>query len=281
MHTSILSLVAALLALFPLTAGAQAEADNKVESTKDSTYVLRSNDSIRLSVYGEPELSVPVRILQTGQASFELIGLVEISGLTVAEAEEKIRKLYAADYLVDPKLTLAVDDYATDSISVIGAVNRPGPISIPVSGELDLASAMAIAGGLAPSADNGSIQLVRAAGGTSTFTLAAVQGTAARTRLAAGDRIIVNESRFVGKTIQILGQVRNPGSVPFPIDGKLDLVTAIAMAGGVTDLANPRKVSINRNATVFTRDFREMTERGNRPEMLQPGDIITVPERWF
>jgi polysaccharide biosynthesis/export protein len=271
----------AIFTLLAPMAGAQSAPEPQEEGKRDTTYILRPNDSIRVSVYGEPELSVPVRILQTGQASFELIGLVEIGGLTVASAEEKIRSLYAKDFLVDPKLTLAVDGYATDLISVIGAVNSPGPIPIPVSGQLDLASALATAGGLAPNADTGSIQLVRAAGGTSTFSLKAVQSTAARTALAAGDRIIVAESRFVGKSIKLLGQVRSPGSMPFPIDGKLDLVTAIAMVGGLTDLANPRKVSINRNGVVTTVDFRQMTERGNRPYMLEPDDIIIVSERVF
>jgi polysaccharide biosynthesis/export protein len=271
----------AIFTLLALMTGARSAPEAQGEGKRDTTYTLRPNDSIRVSVYGEPELSVPVRILQTGQASFELIGLVEIGGLTVAAAEEKIRGLYAKDFLVDPKLTLAVDEYATEMISVIGAVNTPGPIPIPVSGQLDLASALATAGGLTPTADTGSIQLVRAKGGTSSFSLTAVQSTAARTPLAAGDRIIVNESRFVGKSVKILGQVRAPGSVPFPIDGKLDLVTAIALAGGLTELANPKKVSINRKGTVTVVDFREMTERGNRPFVLQPDDYITVIERVF
>ncbi len=248
---------------------------------QDNSYVLRPNDTVRLAVYEEPDLSVQTRILKTGQASFPLIGSIDLGGLTVAAAEEKIRELYAADYLVDPKLNLTVDDYATDFISVIGAVNGAGQIPIPVSGHLDLASAMASAGGLAENADKNRIQLIRASGGVTSFTWDQIQGSAARTRLQAGDRIIVNESQFVSKTITLLGQVRSPGSVPFPVDGKLDLVTAIARAGGVTELANPKKVSINRRGRVFTVDFREMTRTGDRPLMLQPDDIITVAERIF
>ncbi len=248
---------------------------------RDNSYVLRPNDTVRLAVYEEPDLSVQTRILKTGQASFPLIGSIDLGGLTVAAAEEKIRELYAADYLVDPKLNLTVDDYATDFISVIGAVNGAGQIPIPVSGHLDLASAMASAGGLAENADKNRIQLIRASGGVTSFTWDQIQGSAARTRLQAGDRIIVNESQFVSKTITLLGQVRSPGSMPFPVDGKLDLVTAIARAGGVTELANPKKVSINRRGRVFTVDFREMTRTGDRPLMLQPDDIITVAERIF
>ncbi len=249
--------------------------------SKDETYVLRPNDTIMLAVYGEPDLSTSVQILKTGQASFPLIGSVKVGGLSVAQASATIRDLYAKDYLVDPKLTLSVGQYSTDFIAVIGAVKQPGQIPIPVSGNLDLGSAIATAGGLSPTADASSIQLVRSNGATSTYSLTSIQGSAGRTSLSSGDRIIVNESRFVGRSVTILGRVGKPGAVIFPIDGRLDLVTAIALAGGLSELANPKKVSINRRGTVTTVDFREISQRGDKPFFLEPNDIITVAERIF
>ncbi len=248
---------------------------------ENETYTLRPNDTIRLAVYEEPDLSVQVRILKTGQASFPLIGSVEVGGLTVADATRKIRDCYAKDYLVDPKITLVVDEYAVEFISVIGAVKSPGQIPMPVSGHLDLASAIAMVGGLAPEADTNGIQLLRASGKSSSFSMASIQGAPGRVQLNAGDRIIVNQSAFVGKTVTVLGQVGRPGPLPFPLNGRLDLVNAIAMAGGVTELANPKKVSINRKGTVTMVDFREISQRGDRPLLLNPDDVITVAERLF
>lgn len=247
----------------------------------DGTYTLRANDSIRLAVYEEPDLSLQVKILKTGQASFPLIGSVEIGGLTVAAAAEKIRALYAKDYLVDPKLTLTVDEYATEFISVIGAVKVPGQIPMPVSGNLDIASAMATAGGLAENADPNNIQLVRASGATSTFAISSIDGPTGRVRLSSGDRIIVNQSAFVGKTVTVLGQVSRPGPLAFPVNGRLDLVKAIAQAGGLTDLANPKKVTINRRGQVIPLDFKAISQRGDQPFLLQPDDVVTVAERIF
>lgn len=250
-------------------------------AAEDSTYVLRANDVIRLEVYGEPDLSGAVRILKTGHASFPLIGSLKVSDLSVAAAADEIRRKYDEDYLVDPKLTLTVQEYATDYISVIGAVTTPGQIPIPVSGKLDLATAMATAGGLAPNADTQAILLVRNSGTTSTFTMGSiVGGTDGRTKLAAGDRIIVNQSAFVGKSVTILGQVGRQGPLAFPVNGRLDLVMAIAFAGGLTDLANPKKVTINRNGKVTIVDYKKVSQQGN-PIQLQPGDIITVAERLF
>ena len=248
---------------------------------EDATYTLRPNDTIRLAVYEEPDLSVQVRILKTGQASFPLIGSVEVGGLSVVAAATKIRELYAKDYLVDPKLTLTVDEYATEFISVIGAVKIPGQIPMPVSGRLDLASAMATAGGLAENADANGIQLVRASGTTSNFSMSSISGVSGRIQLEAGDRLIVNQSAFVGKTMTVLGQVGKPGPIAFPLNGRLDLVNAIAMAGGLTELANPKKVTISRKGNVTTVDFKAISQRGDRPFLLQPDDVVTVAERLF
>lgn len=254
----------------------------RAEQARDSTYVLRPNDIIRLDVYEEPDLSGAVRILKTGHASFPLIGSLEISGLSVSAAAAKIRDLYAKDYLVDPKLTLTVQEYATDYISVIGAVRNAGQMPLPVSGHIDLAAAMATAGGLAETADANSIMLVRASGATSTFSMSSItNGPNGRIKLEAGDRIIVNQSAYVGKSLTILGQVRRQGPLPFPVNGRLDLVTAIAYAGGLTELANPKKITLNRKGRIIILDYKEISQRGDKPFLLLPDDIVNVPERLF
>ncbi len=272
-----------LLRLFLCAVFAAQLAPSHAETTapEDNTYILRANDIIRLEVYDEPDLSGAVRILKTGQASFPLIGSLKVSNLSVAAAAAEIRSKYAENYLVDPKLTLTVQEYATDYISVIGAVVTPGQIPIPVSGNLDLATAMATAGGLAPNADTQSILLVRSSGTTSTFSMSSiVSGSDGRVKLSAGDRIIVNQSAFVGKSVTILGQVGRQGPLAFPVNGRLDLVMAIASVGGLTDLANPKKVTINRKGKVFIVDYKKVSQEGN-PIQLEPGDVITVAERLF
>ncbi|MBK1883045.1 SLBB domain-containing protein [Luteolibacter pohnpeiensis] len=248
----------------------------------DSSYIIRPNDTINLLVYEEPDLSVQVTVLKTGEAAFPLIESVKIGGLSMEAATKKIKDLYAKDFLVEPRITLTVDKYATDYISVLGAVKQPGQIPIPLSGNLDLGSAVATAQGLLATADQDNIQLIRASGSTSTYSLSQIQGSAGRTKLYSGDRVIVNESRFVNQYVRVLGQVKKPGAVEFPVDGKLDLVSAIAMAGGLTDLAKDSKIRISRGNRIQEVDFRDYTEKeGTKPYYLQPDDIITVPQRIF
>ena len=52
-------------------------------------YVLRANDTVKLSVYEELDLASEVTILKTGQASFPLIDVVEIAGMTLTESSEE------------------------------------------------------------------------------------------------------------------------------------------------------------------------------------------------
>jgi polysaccharide export outer membrane protein len=247
---------------------------------QDADPMLKSNDMVRMTVFGEADLTTQTRVLKSGEVVLPLIGTVRIGGLTVSKANELIRTLYAKDYLVDPKIAVTVDEYSQDFVSVIGAVLTPGQFPVPASGKFDLSSAIASAGGLAPGADPNRVLLTRASGGTSTYTAAAIE-SGAPIPLRPGDRITVQQSVFVNKTVTILGQVKKPGPVQFPIDGRLDLVTAIAQAGHFTDLANPKKVNLNRKGQVFTFNVKEMTDKGSQPYFLLPDDIVTVSERLF
>ena len=331
------------------------------------TYVLRANDTVKLSVYEEPELATEVTILKTGQAVFPLIETLEIAGLTLTEASEEIRKRYAKDYIRHPKVTLTVTEYTTEFASVIGQVTKPGKVPIPDIGSLGVGSALASVGGITEMADPKNIQLVTVAGATRTLTLEAIQGdagqivmksgdklvihespyarsvvsvlgevknpgsfpipksgkmdlasalatagglstfadanaikvissdgrlasysnqsiqhgSAGKTALKGGDRVVVSKSPFANTSVTILGQVARPGAIAFPLDGRLDLMTAVAMAGGFTELANLKKVSVTRNGTPTVLDVRDSGQMGRGGFKLKPNDIVKVEERWW
>lgn len=242
--------------------------------------VLKADDTVRMMVFGEDDLNVQARILKSGEAAFPLIGLVKVGGLTVSAATELVRGMYAKDYLVDPKISLTVDSYAQEFISVVGAVNNPGQVAIPASGKLDMASALAAAGGLTPAADPNRVTLARTDGTNTDYTLQSIQAGAGP-QLKAGDRIITYISKFVNKIVTVRGQVRRPGPLGMPLDGKLDLVTAIALAGDFTELANPRKITLTRGGRNIMISFPELTADGAAKFYLEPGDVIQVAERFF
>lgn len=243
-------------------------------------HVLKPEDTIVMTVFGEDSLTTRTKILKSGEAVLPLIGSVKLGGLTVPQATQLVRDLYNKDYLVEPKVTITVDAYAQEYVTVSGAVMTPGTVTIPAGGKLDLATAVISCGGLSPTADPQKILLIRASGETRLFTAAVLTQTE-RIPLSPGDKVVVSESAFVGKSVLVQGRVRKPGPVVFPPDGQLDVLTAIALAGGLHELASPKRVEINRKGKVIKINVQEMSEKGNSRFALQPDDIITVPERWF
>lgn len=80
--------------------------------------------------------------------------------------------------------------------------------------------------------------------------------------------------------VSVLGEVQKPGTFPFK-EG-LTIIQAVSDAGGTTDLANERKVRLTRKTTEGTKTFeislKQITAGKRRNELLQPGDIVYVPE---
>jgi protein involved in polysaccharide export with SLBB domain len=104
---------------------------------------------------------------------------------------------------------------------------------------------------------------------------AILKGDSGKTLLKPGDRVRVHESRFVGLGITLKGAVMNDGFQPFPLDGRLDLVAAIARAGGFNRHADQKKVFLTRDGKTLTINAMELIME-MRQVMLQPGDLIEV-----
>ncbi|MDX8415296.1 polysaccharide biosynthesis/export family protein [Intestinicryptomonas porci] len=96
------------------------------------SYKLRPMDVIQMSVFQEPELSnIDARIVSDGTIILPLIGKVQIAGLTLIEAQQKITALYEKDYLQKPQVSLFIREYAKQSCYVLGFVARPCEYEFP------------------------------------------------------------------------------------------------------------------------------------------------------
>ena len=109
--------------------------------------VLHNNDLIRITVFGEDDLLTETRISKSGTITFPLLGELHLTGKTVNEATTEIRQKLDKDYIINPQVTLMVLEYATQWVTVLGEVNRPGTVEIPPEGGLDVLGAIALAGG--------------------------------------------------------------------------------------------------------------------------------------
>ncbi|RYD80407.1 MAG: hypothetical protein EOP84_12045, partial [Verrucomicrobiaceae bacterium] len=235
--------------LLLLTAVASALASCPTVWAQAADPLLKVDDMIRLEVYQEPDLTVNSRILKSGEVVLVFLGPVKIAGLTVAKANEKIRELYDQDYIIDPKVSLTVENYSQDFVSVLGSVTNPGNVPLPASGQLDLGSVLALAGNTNPEASD--VLVTRAAGGSTSYSISAAQKGS--TLLRAGDRVTVGKSPYAGKEVQLLGTVQKTGPMAFPLNGELTLVEAVAKAGGTTmridNVSSPDTVRVYLSAT--------------------------------
>ena len=122
-------------------------------------YRIGPNDLLDIDVYGVPDLKRSVRVNSSGQISLALVGNVAVGGLSAQRAEAFISQKYAEKYLQDPQVSVFVREFTSQRITIEGAVAKPG--IYPITGEVTLLRALALAGGGAAMADLSEIMLFR------------------------------------------------------------------------------------------------------------------------
>ena len=71
-------------------------------------YRLGPNDTLRIQVYGEEDLSLETRVEGDGQITYPLLGILHVGGLTIHELQQDLTTRLAAGYLSKPKVTVTV-----------------------------------------------------------------------------------------------------------------------------------------------------------------------------
>lgn len=251
-------------------------------SSDDREYRLGPGDVITVDAHQVEELrQYKVRIEGQGTVALPLIGRIDLGGLTVGEAEQRVTERLL-DYLFNPQVTIFIDDYRSQEIMITGEVVSPGiyPIRQPRS----LFEVLTMAGGLKTSA-----------GLTATVTLTVRDpesgqpemqtllirldelvrdARAGEVVLRGGDRVHVPRAGV----FFVDGAVRKPGS--YSIQGRMDLLNVMALAGGPLWSANERNVRVVRRGggenRIIDIDMAETSETLVSDFTLQDGDIVIV-----
>jgi len=165
-------------------------------------YILQPQDLIRVQVLREENLDREVRVSQELTVALPLIGIVDLRGKTVRQAEEEIRRLFDKDYLVNPQVNVFVIEYWKRFVKVFGSVNSAGVVVFPPEEGLTLLGAISRAGGFSRLADKQKVILTRTLpdGRTQTSTINADdllrRGTGEDVPLQPEDVINVGEKIF-------------------------------------------------------------------------------------
>jgi polysaccharide biosynthesis/export protein len=113
-------------------------------------------------VFGVDDLKRTVRVNTAGSITIPLVGLVQVGGLTATEAEATIAARYAVNYLQNPQVSVFIKEFTTQRVTIDGAVLKPG--IYPLTGQITLLRALALAGGGAQLANLEDVLLFRSNG---------------------------------------------------------------------------------------------------------------------
>jgi protein involved in polysaccharide export with SLBB domain len=155
---------------------------------------------------------------------------------------------------------IAVEVFGEDDLRTAARVNSEGAVSLPLLGSVKLAG----------------------------LTL---NNAAARLTELYGRDYLVNPKvnvtliTYAKRRFTVLGQVNRPGSYEMPEGSPsgIDLLEAIAIAGGYTRIAAPERISVKRRDQVMRVDAKRIARRGGSEGgfRVEPGDTITVGESIF
>ena len=153
----------------------------------DTEYRLGVGDSLKIQVYGEPDLNVEARIGEKGLISYPFLGTIKVLGMTSAELERHITEGLKGDYLVNPEVAVHILEYR--KFFVNGEVKSPG--GFPYQPGITVHKAISLAGGFSERASRDKIYIVREKSSHRKAVKAALD-----TRISPGDIITVEESFF-------------------------------------------------------------------------------------
>jgi polysaccharide export outer membrane protein len=279
--------VVCLAALSLAGSGLQAGAPPSVEvQQKSGNYVIGPQDVLTITVWDQADLSGKFTVESDGSFSFPLVGRIKAAGLTLRDFETELKRRLADGYFKNPQVSVAVDEYRSQRIFVVGEVRTPG--SYPLTGDMSLIEALARAGSTTPSA-SGEVLIVHPPTGKISdgpllpnqvadaevirVDLKRLQegGLTQNYPLRDGDTVFVPRA----ETIYVFGQVKNPGA--YALQSKdTTLLQALSLAGGVTDRGAINRVKIIRVVA------GKMTEvKAKLTDIVKPGDTVVVPERFF
>ena len=166
-------------------------------------YRIQPLDSVRLDVFGEPDISGVFPVSAEGAVRHPLLGTVPIAGLTVAEAERQMLALLGEKYLVNPRVSVRVEHSTGRRITILGEIKKPGTYSLPPEQPLTLLGLVANAGGFTDIADTKRVRILRDTGDSRDNTIRVnvndlLKGRLDQTdvKLLPGDVIMVPESIF-------------------------------------------------------------------------------------
>lgn len=203
-------------------------------------YRLGPTDRLRIAVQNHPDLSGLVTVSDDGLVAAPLVGNVQAAGLTPRQLAVKLADLLGRRYLVEPQVSVEVEEYRSQWVIVSGEVQRPGRVAL--RGGTRLKEVMGEVGGPTSTAGD-QIKISRRGEGEGVPVTLMIERSRFESGeinpvLAQGDIIEVSESKFCF----VQGEVKTPGV--YGVGRGLTLLKVLALSGGLTEWASRKDVRI-------------------------------------
>jgi polysaccharide biosynthesis/export protein len=244
----------------------------------NSSARLGTGDLLEVTVYNVPELTTKSRLGSNGDVYLPLVDYVHLAGLTIEEAQALIEKrLSDGGFVKNPHVTLNVDQSASQGVSLLGEVSKPGVY--PVIGEPRLYDVISTAGGFTDRAGQ-SITVTHRNQSDKPITVPLSRKLADNPTnniaVSPGDTILVHKA----DVIYVVGDVSRPSGFMMDTDN-LTVLKAIALAGGTTATAKLNGVKILRKGpngmTETPVELKKILQAKAVDIPMKADDILFVP----
>lgn len=237
-------------------------------------YLLGGGDTVKITVYEQPELTATVRISHVGTIVYPFLGEVTIGGLTPEDAGRLIAsKLEMGGFVRKPQVSLSVEEYRSHKVSILGQINKPGKYLL--EDKTLVIGLLAQAGGLTQDAAD-VITLVRKdVDKTIIYQIDLLKfyggDMSPNIEVASGDVILIPKKDI----FYVYGEVNQPGV--YRLMRNMTLMQALSVSGGVTGRGSTGGIEVSRRRADGTTQKIEV----ELTDMLQPNDVLYVKERLF
>src|SRR5262249_31226200 len=212
------------------------------------------------------------------------IGDVRVTGLTTGAIEARLRDLLGKDYLVNPQVSVSVQEYRSQRVFVLGEVDKPGTYAL--TGQTTLLDVLSQAGGPGKRAGRQAVvvRVPQSEGPVTPGAAGSVTFRADLKRLLDGmtsENIALQngDTVFVPKLTSffVLGEVVRQGA--YAMEKDTSALEAVTLAGGFTDRAAPSGAKLLRRRLDGSQESvdLDLTDSKARETRIAEGDTLMIP----
>ena len=245
-------------------------------SIAEPNETLGPGDSIRVTVFQNPDLTTETRVSSQGTIKLPLIGDVKVSGMSPGDAVNSIaNKLKDENFVRDPQVSISVIQVRSRQVTVLGQVARPGRYALDDTSS-KLTDILALAGGISPGGCD-IVTLMKVRNGKTEkqeIDVSKMDSTVEQSPnvdVENGDTIFVQRAPM----FYIYGEVQHAGS--YRLESRMNVMQALSIGGGLTLRGTERGIKIHRNSGdgTLTKIDAKMGDQ------IHANDIIYVDESFF